>query len=391
MRLIDLSKQIGSSIIQNKVRTGLTILGIVIGISSVILMLSIGQGAQTSVQENIASIGSQVITLSSTDAKYPLHFSDTAMLKEQIPEILTLSAVVQKNSEIIYKDNSPLATIYGIESSYEELQNVEMLDGQFFTEEEVQERAKVVVIGSSLEEELFEKEVGLGQYVLVNGTPHAVVGVFDSSSGSDFGFGFSLYMPISSFLSYVSKEENPSSIALKASSTELIPSIEPFITDLMHKSRDLPSSEEVFEANDLTSLLEAANQVTQIFTYLLAAIGSISLLVGGIGIMNMMLTTVTERTREIGLRKALGARKEDIVLQFLMESAVLTLIGGILGILIGAGISWLIGQVSSFKPEVTLSSILVALLFSTAVGLFFGYYPSKKAANLNPIEALRYE
>ena len=392
MRLTDLSIQISRSITQNKVRTGLTILGIVIGISSVILMLSVGQGAQSSVQESIASIGSQVITVSSSDPQYPLRFEDSEMLRDQIPEILALSSVVQQSSEAIYQDLTENVTVYGVETNYLEVQDLDILDGQFFTEQQAERREKVVIIGASLEDDLFEKETGLGKSITLAGSRYTIIGVFDSDDSVGFGMGSSLYMPLESFLSYISHFSAPSNISLKASSTETIPTIKPFIESLLYQSRNLDPSEDVFEISDLTSLLEAASQVTQIFTYLLAAIGSISLVVGGIGIMNMMLTTVTERTREIGLRKALGARKEDIVLQFLMESAVLTLIGGIIGIFIGVVLSWLIGKLlPDFTPVVTLGSMALAVFFSAGVGLFFGYYPSKKAANLNPIDALRYE
>ncbi len=391
MKLRDLLLQTTGSITQNKVRSGLTILGIVIGISSVILLLALGNGAQASIQDQIASIGSQVITVSSKDSKYPLHFEDKALLSSQIPRIIAISNVLQSQGDVIFDGEEARATLYGVDPVYKDLQALDLLKGSFFSEEEVATRERIVILGSSVEEELSSTSL-LGKEVRIAGYDYLVIGVFDSKDSNDFGAGGALYMPFESYLTFVSNEKGPTSIALKAATTEDIPAIEPFVQTLLHRSRNLEVSKDVFSVFDLSSIVKTAAQVTQIFTYLLAAIGSISLFVGGIGIMNMMLTTVTERTQEIGLRKALGARARDIVFQFLVEAILLTLLGGIVGILIGAFFAWVLGKIiPDFTPIVTLGSVLLATIFSGSVGLFFGYYPSQKAAKLNPIEALRHE
>jgi ABC-type antimicrobial peptide transport system permease subunit len=227
--------------------------------------------------------------------------------------------------------------------------------------------------------------------VNIEGSNFLIIGILDSEGTGGFSMNGTAYFPFPTYTSLIDHSDSLTSIVVRANDAESIAVIKPFISAILHTRRDQPVSEDLFEISDLTALTETAAQITSTFTMLLAAVASISLVVGGIGIMNMMLTTVTERTREIGLRKALGARRRDISFQFLMESMLLTFLGGVFGIAIGVSSSLLLNRIMPFETQITFGSVLFATLFSVMIGVFFGYYPAQKAARLNPIEALRHE
>lgn len=394
MRLTDVVAQTLGSITENKARSLLTVLGIVIGIASVILMLSLGHGAQGKVQDQIASVGAQIVNVTVDDKHFALTQEDVQALRDSLPNTEAVSGVLQSFGDVVLNGDSYGATFYAADESYGTVEGFTYVTGRYFTTQEVEQRERVILISKSFGEDLFgagDSALALDQNVVINGNNYRVVGVLDSQGSAGFSQGGSVYFPYTTFVSEISHQTDVTVIAVRASDVDSIPALKPFILALLNVRHGRPTDDDVFRASDLTSVLETASQVTEIFTLLLAAVAGISLVVGGIGIMNMMLTTVTERTSEIGLRKALGAKRREISMQFLTEAILLTFLGGILGILVGVGLSTVIGMLLPFEPRVTVGAVLMATFFSAGVGVFFGYYPAQKAAKLNPIEALRHE
>ncbi len=394
MRLTDLVSQTLGTIRENKIRTFLTILGIVIGIASVILMLALGSGAQAQVQDRIASVGAQVVNVSVNDSHYFLTTQDVQALRDLLPNTEAVSGVLQSSGEVVFDGDSYAATFYAADEFYDVVEGFTYVTGRYFTSEESEQRQRVVLISKTFGEDLFGLGLSanaLGKDLSINGSNYSIVGILDSQGSAGFSLGGAVYFPYTTFVSTIDHKDTVTVIAVRAKDVESIPALKPFILALLNVRHQRAVGDDVFKVSDLTSILETASQVTEIFTLLLAAIASISLVVGGIGIMNMMLTTVTERTREIGVRKALGATRRDISIQFLTEAILLTFLGGLIGISIGVSLSILIGHFLPFQPKVTWSAVIMATLFSVSVGLFFGYYPARKAAALNPIDALRRE
>jgi ABC-type antimicrobial peptide transport system permease subunit len=394
MRFPDLISQTVATIRDNKARTLLTILGIVIGIASVILMLSLGSGAQAQVQNQIASVGAQIVNVSVDDDHYFLTPEDVQALRDELPNVEAVSGVLQSGGELVYQGDSYAGTFYAADEYYGTVEGFTYVSGRYFTPEEIEQRQRVILVSKSFGEDLFgtgNSGQAVGLEVNIKGSNYTIVGVLDSQGSAGFSMGAAIYFPFTTFVSMIDHVDTITVIAVRASDVESIPALKPFILALLNVRHGRPVDDDIFKVSDLTSVLETASQVTEIFTLLLAAIASISLVVGGIGIMNMMLTNVTERTREIGVRKALGAHRSEISLQFLVEAMVLTFLGGVFGILVGMSLSFLIGKLLPFQPVVTLGAVLLSSFFSIGVGLFFGYYPARKAAALNPIEALRHE
>jgi ABC-type antimicrobial peptide transport system permease subunit len=394
MRTGDLISQTLGTIRDNKSRTALTILGIVIGIASVILMLALGSGAQAQVQEQIASVGAQIVNVSVDDSHFFMTPEDVDALRQSLPNTEAVSGVLQASGEAVFDGDTHAASFYAADEFYATVEGFTYVTGRYFTPEEFEQRQRVILISKSFAEDLFgtgNAAVALGQNLNIKGSNYSIVGVLDSQGSAGFSMGGAVYFPYGTFVSMIDHVDTVTVIAVRATDVESIPALKPFVLALLNVRHGRPTDDDVFKASDLTSVLETASQVTEIFTLLLAAIASISLVVGGIGIMNMMLTNVTERTREIGVRKALGAQRREITMQFLVEAILLTFLGGVIGILVGVGLSTLIGTILPFKPVVTVGAVLLSTLFSVGVGLFFGYYPATKAASLNPIEALRHE
>lgn len=394
MRNSDLIAQTLGTIRDNKARTALTILGIVIGIASVILMLALGSGAQAQVQNQIASVGAQIVNVSVDDKHFFMTQEDVTALREQLPNVEAVSGVLQYSGDAVYGSDSYGANFYAADEYYGTVEGFTYVAGRYFTEAEFEQRQRVVLISKTFGEDLFgigASANAVGHDLSIKGNNYSIVGVLDSQGSAGFSMGGAVYFPYTTFVSMIDHVDTVTVIAVRAKDVESIPALKPFILALLNVRHQRPVDDDVFKVSDLTSVLETASQVTEIFTLLLAAIASISLVVGGIGIMNMMLTNVTERTREIGVRKALGAQRREITLQFLVEAIFLTFLGGVIGILIGWSLSFLIGLLLPFEPVVTVGAVLMSTLFSVGVGLFFGYYPAQKAASLNPIEALRHE
>ena len=390
----------------NKLRTALATLGIIIGIGSVIALVSLGQASQKSVQSQIESLGANLLTVmpgaQSTGAVRGVPGSsetltyDDAKAIATAPQITDISAVSPEytsRAQVTTGATNTNTEVVGVTETYQSVHNVSLSEGSFITETDNQALAKVAVIGPEAASNLFATSDPLGQSVRINGISFRIIGETQTKGGSGFqNPDDSLYVPLQTAQQQLFGVTYLSDISLTAKSQDVMTDAENQVGYFLlsrHKLSD-PSKAD-FTILSPADILGAASQVTGTFTSLLSGIAAISLLVGGIGIMNIMLVTVTERTREVGLRKALGAKKKTIVSQFLVEAVILTLAGGLLGMILGIGVSYIISLVISLPFVLSLSSIFLAIGVSGGIGILFGWYPAKKAADLSPIEALRYE
>jgi putative ABC transport system permease protein len=390
----------------NKLRTGLAVLGIIIGIGSVIALISLGQGSQLSVQNQIQSLGANLLTVipggQNTGAVRGAAGGGTTLTLDDakaigsspsVPDIDAVSPELSRRAQVTAGRNNTNTSIIGVYPAYMAIHKVQIASGTFIAQRDVDALNKVAVVGPQVVTDLFNGADPTGQQIRVNNQLFRIIGVTVSKGGTGFNNQDDvIYVPLS-----VAQEElfgvtYLSSISVEAKSQDVMTPAENEIGYLLlarHKFND-PSQADfsIFSQNDI---LNTASQVTGTFTALLGGIAAISLLVGGIGIMNIMLVTVTERTREIGLRKALGAKKNIIIAQFLIEATLLTIIGGFIGMLIGVGISYGLSLTVGIPFAISVNSIALAIGVSGAIGILFGWYPARKAANLQPIEALRYE
>ena len=406
MRTVDLFEEIWLGVSANKTRSGLTMLGIVIGIASVIAMLAVGQGSKAQIEANIQSIGSNLLLVQPGfqrgvgQAVSAGRGSSTSLTREDATALAGLEGVAAVSPEstsrqqIVAKGTNTNTSVVGTTPAYLETRNLQVADGNFFTDAQVTSRAKVAVIGPTTRDDLFgEGGEAVGQKIRIKNMEFTVIGVTVAKGGSGFtNQDDQVFIPLSTMATYFTGSEAVGTIAVKAASQEQMTSVQEEITSLLltrHKISDAAQAD--FSVLNQSDIASAASSATQTFTVLLASIAGISLLVGGIGIMNMMLTTVTERTREIGLRQAIGAEKEEIVGQFLGESILLTVLGGLIGIGLGFAIAWGLKTFAGTSTEVAWSSVGLAFGVSAAIGLVFGYYPARRASKLNPIQALRYE
>lgn len=393
------------SLSTNRVRSGLTILGIVIGIASVITMVSIGQGAQASIAANIESIGSNLIIVmpgaqrtgfasGGRGSAQTLTLDDAMAIKNEVEGIRAVAPDVSRRYQMTAKGNNTNTEVVGTVADYLVARNITVDHGRFFSDQEQKGSAKVAVVGPTAAEDLFGTDADpVGQFVRIKNVDFEVIGVTALKGGSGFNNPDDfVYVPITSAQHFLSGDSYVNTISIAAEDQESMVSVQQSISDLLlsrHAINDPTQAD--FTLVNQNDIIATASSITGTFTILLSSIAGISLLVGGIGIMNMMLTTVTERTREIGLRKAVGIRRRSIRLQFLVESIVLTLFGGIIGVILGWMASLLISQFAGLSTVVSLSAIVLAFGVSAGVGIVFGYYPAERAARLSPIEALRYE
>jgi putative ABC transport system permease protein len=407
MLISDIFEETFFSILSNKIRSGLTMLGIVIGIGSVVAMIAIGQGTTVEISSKIESLGSNLLTISPGSSKgvgmqvskgagsaETLTIEDSDAITEEISGIVSVAPNVTSRQQVIIKGANTNTNIYGVTETYPEVKNVEIDLGSFISINNIKKVSKVAVLGPDTRDILFGEEVDpVGQIIRINGLDFTVIGVTVSKGGSGFGSSDDLiYVPINTAQHYFTGNNKVGSINIKVESEDKMTEVEDAVTSLLlvrHGISDPDSAD--FSVMNQADILDTMSDVSNTLTLLLGAIAGISLLVGGIGIMNMMLTTVTERTREIGLRKALGAQNKDIIVQFLMESVVLTFTGGILGIILGWLAAMLVTKLSGTTTLVTMWSIFLSFGVSAFIGIVFGYYPAKRAASLNPITALRYE
>ncbi len=396
------------SLSSNKVRTALTMLGIVIGVGAVIAMLAIGTGTEQAIVGEIEGIGTNLLFVATNyeDVKNPepLTIQDAEALSDPLfaPSIAAASPVVQGQAELTYAGQVKIASLVGVTEDYYLVQTVELSEGEFFSSTQINGVASAAILGTNLAEDLFGRSDGLvGETVRVNGQPFRIVGILKKEGGSEFGSSADdqVLVPLTTAQIRLLPRKAANQVDLiyvSAIDSDSVKAAEDEISIILRDRHKIKLAEDDFRILTQELFLDFASTVTGVFTIFLGGVAGISLLVGGIGIMNIMLVSVTERTKEIGLRKAVGAKKNDILTQFLIESSLLSALGGIIGIVLGWLLALGVGKIAAandflLNPAITVNSVLLATLFSAAVGLFFGIYPASRAAQLEPIEALRSE
>lgn len=407
MKPYDIFLETYAALSTNKVRSGLTILGIVIGISSVITLVSIGQGAQDTIQASIQSLGSNLIMVmpgaqrgagiqvsSGRGSARSLKQEDADAIIKEITLATAVAPEISSRYQVTSKGKNTNTSIVGTTPSYLTVRNIEIDTGSFITDQNLRSLSKVAVLGPTARDDLFGAEADpIGQKIRIKTIEFKIIGMTKAKGGTGFGSQDDMiFIPLTSAQRFLAGDEYVSTISVKAAESSSMPEIQQQITDLLLAKHNI-SNPQLADFNTLNQadIIASASSIMGTLTMLLAAIAGISLLVGGIGIMNMMLTTVTERTKEIGLRKAIGAKRSDINLQFLSEAVALTFLGGFIGVVLGWGISFGIAATGLIQTQITISSVLLAFGVSAGIGIVFGYYPAQRAAELSPIDALRYE
>ena len=407
MNISDLFQETYSALAANKVRSGLTILGIVIGIGSVIAMIAIGQGSQSSIESSIQSLGSNLILVmpgmqrgvgmqvsQGRGSAQTLTQDDADAISQEVALAQGVAPELSGRYQITVKGSNTNTSVIGTTASYPAIRSVEVNDGSFISDQNVTSLSKVAVLGPTTRDDLFGVDSNpIGQTIRIKNINFQVIGVTQAKGGSGFNNqDDAIYIPISTAQQFLAGSARVSTISVQAADQNSMVDMQQQITDLLlvrHNISDPTLAD--FSTLNQADVVAAASSVTDTFTTLLGSVAAISLVVGGIGIMNMMLTTVTERTREIGLRKAIGAKKKDINQQFLIEAITLTFLGGIIGVVVGWLVSYGVYKFGGISTKISLSSVILAFSVSAAIGIIFGYYPARRAAGLNPIEALRYE
>jgi putative ABC transport system permease protein len=393
------------SIARNKMRSLLTMLGIIIGVGSVITLVALGEGSQKDIEGRVASLGTNLLMVrpGSTESggvrggagsRASLTMDDVSRLEKSATLLRWVSAEIRANSQVIAGNNNWNTTVTGVAPEYLSIRNYQIASGSFFSDRECKTRAKVAVLGQTVADELFPDQDPIGARLRIRNVPFKVIGVLAEKGQSAMGNDQDdiILAPDSTVLFRLSNGKTVHDISASAVSEEQMDAAKAELTTLLRSEHRLdPGAEDDFVIRDQTEIIEMATSVTGTLTLLLSSIAGVSLLVGGIGIMNIMLVSVTERTREIGIRLAIGARPLDILAQFLIEAAILSLLGGLIGILSGLSAAWGVGKLLGVSAVVNPTVVLTTVLFTGAVGVFFGFYPARKAANLNPIDALRYE
>ena len=404
MKQKTLLKLAWSSILKNKMRTLLTMLGIVIGIGSVIVMVAVGHGAQTQIESQIKSLGTNLILVTPGSTQQGgvsqgaqtfnrITVDDAVKLKAEASTLSGVSPVIFARLVVIGPSGNWRTTINGVSADYFTIRDWPMLYGDQFTDADVRSMRKVALLGKTVADNLFPGNDPTGEQIQIGHVPFTVGGVLapkgQNANGNDQDD--IIIMPYTTAQTRLSGNTRIFQIMTSTFSPSDIPAAQREITAIMRESHHLGDNPDDFTVRNQSEIAAAATSTTSVMSGLLAAIASVSLLVGGIGIMNIMLVSVTERTREIGIRMAIGARGSDVLTQFLVESVVMSLLGGVVGLLAGYGGSMLLGRITGWATVVPPSAVLIAVGFSAAVGVFFGYYPARRAAALNPIQALRYE
>ncbi|MBI3398681.1 MAG: ABC transporter permease [Deltaproteobacteria bacterium] len=392
----------------NKMRSGLTMLGIIIGVAAVIAMISVGSGAREQVSKQIASIGSNLLMILPGAATSgglrmgfgstpTLTFDDAKAIGTEAPDVAYAAPLLPGTAQVVYGNQNWSTVITGTTPSFFDIRDWPVESGVAFTQRDVDGATKVALIGKTVKENLFGDEDPLGKIIRIKKIPFKVIGILSRKGQSPLGQDQddSIYIPVTTAQKKLFGTTFPGMvrmITVKANSSSALKDAEKNITALLRQRHHIPAGrEDDFSVRNLTEILAATEQAAKIMSILLGSIASVSLIVGGIGIMNIMLVSVTERTREIGIRMAVGARGWDILMQFLIEAVVLAVIGGCIGIMLGIAGSWLISHFAGWEIAISPMTILLSFGFSAAVGVFFGFYPARKASLLAPVECLRYE
>lgn len=407
MKLADLFEETYSAILSNKARSGLTILGIVIGIGSVIAMISIGQGAQGSIESNIQALGSNLVMItpgaqrgqgfqvsSGRGSAQSLTMLDVEAIQGSVALVKDIAPENTGSYQITAKGTNTRTRVVGVTASYTGVRNVEISDGSFISDQNSKSMSKVAVLGPTTRDDLFGVDASaIGQTIRIKGIEFKIIGITKSKGGTGFGSQDDvIYVPLTTAQKFLAGNDYLTTISVQANDQKSMTEMQSEITSLLlerHHISDPTLAD--FSILNQADIAASASSITNTLTILLGSIAGISLVVGGIGIMNMMLTTVTERTREIGLRKSIGAKRKDITFQFLSEAVMLTFLGGIFGVILGWILSLGVSKFGGITTKISLFSVLLAFGASALIGILFGYYPAKRAAKLNPIEALRYE
>jgi len=408
MKWKNLIKVAFKSIVKNKMRTLLTMLGIIIGVAAVIAMVALGKGAEKRIQDQISSMGTNLITIFpgsmqsrgvrfGPDSGVQLTLDDVQRIRRNAALAVAVSPMVRSGAQIIGGSGNWSTSVWGVSEQYLEIRDWLLSAGEFFSNADVRAQNKVCVVGQTIVKNLFANEDPVGQQLRVRNVPFRIIGVLKERGPGAFGQDqddllIAPYSTVLYRLSGVSGHEHIHQILVRAVSLEQMEQAQAELVSIMREAHKIPEgADDDFTVRNQTDIAATAQETSSVLTMLLASIAGISLLVGGIGIMNIMLVSVTERTHEIGIRMAIGARSRDILVQFLIEAVVLSLSGGLIGVLLGFLVTWILNLTTEWNTVIVPANVLLSFGFAGAVGIFFGYYPARKAAALNPIEALRYE
>lgn len=406
MNTSNLAKIALKAMVRNKMRTFLTMLGIIIGVASVIVMLAIGQGSKKSIQNQISSMGSNMIFVRpnsdmregvrmDASSMQTLEIADVEAIKKSCPSVSAVSPQVSSGGQVIYSSNNWPTSMQGVNADYLSIRKLSLKDGRIFNEQELNNSSKVCVLGQTVVENLFTNgESPIGKTIRFNKIPFKVIGVLAEKGENTFGQDQDdiIIAPYTTVQKRIMAITWVQSIFTSAVSEEASSKAVDEISEALRKSHKLKSTEnDDFEVRSQAELINTFSSITNMLTILLAAIASISLFVGGIGIMNIMFVSVTERTREIGLRMAIGGREVDIMLQFLIESVMISFAGGLIGVMFGFIFAYGVSAIFGWPIAITSFSVILSFIVCLATGVFFGWYPARKASYLDPIEALRYE
>ncbi len=405
MLFTELLKMAGLSLIANKLRTILTMLGIIIGVSAVIAMVSVGMGVKKNVVDSISRLGSNMLMVmpgssnrggvrGAAGSVITLTYDDAEAIKKRIKDVAYVSPTVQGSYQVVYGHENWNTTVTGVIPEYVSIQSLTLQSGIFFGEHDVDVRNRVAVIGTTVAQNLFGTVNPVGKKIRIGNAPYTVIGLLASKGQSSVGQDQDdvVLIPLTTAQERLIGITYVRNINVQVASSDKMDEVQENIEKLLrqrHRIRE--GSDDDFNVRNLTSLMETMSETTTMITLLLGSIAGISLIVGGIGIMNIMMVSVTERTREIGIRKAIGATYNSIMMQFLIESTMISILGGIIGIFLGIGLAQAISKFGNFTTVISGASIVASFGFSLFVGIFFGMLPARKAARLDPIDALRYE